>query len=337
MYIKFRTFIKGLFYQKPFIWKVFEVMQGMLFVVDYLYFFKFWGHNSRFSIKEINIEFSSKCNLRCRFCSLDHRKATTYISVGLLEKFFKNWENHRYIRSVEIINLHNGGEILMHPHWIRMLEVIKKYKDFASKRRIKFPRIYLLTNGMLLDEVAAHHIVKMNVIDVVGISMDGGTPELFEEIRRGAKWEVLYENLKIFDKLNRATGKKITLYSICCIPEQYPLNTSWMHPEFKEALSLLDRYELRRLHNWAGDIKFIPVKEKKHKIGCGLLMRQLVLLPNGDVTVCCNDLNSKGVIGNINESSLYEIYKSKRRLDYIEKHLAGKKREISLCRDCETF
>ena len=62
-----------------------------------------------------------------------------------------------------------------------------------------------------------------------------------------------------------------------------------------------------------------------------------VLLPNGDFTVCCADLNSKGVIGNINNDNLYDIYRKSQRLEMIKKFIQGKKHEIDLCKDCETF
>jgi radical SAM protein with 4Fe4S-binding SPASM domain len=110
-----------------------------------------------------------------------------------------------------------------------------------------------------------------------------------------------------------------------------------MHPQFQEIYKLLDWYELRRLHNWAGDIEEFKVPEKKHKIGCALLMEQMVLLPNGDVTICCNDLNSKSVIGNVLKTDFMDIYNCEQRVRYLKLHLQGKKDQIPLCKNCETF
>lgn len=66
-------------------------------------------------------------------------------------------------------------------------------------------------------------------------------------------------------------------------------------------------------------------------------MKQMVLLPNGDITVCCSDLNSRGVIGNLLQDDLYAIYNSKNRRRYIDLLYQGRKKEIELCKDCETF
>jgi hypothetical protein len=45
--------------------------------------------------------------------------------------------------------------------------------------------------------------------------------------------------------------------------------------------------------------------QKRFKMGCTMLIEQLVFLPIGDVTLCCNDLNSKVVIENIQMDSLF--------------------------------
>lgn len=63
----------------------------------------------------------------------------------------------------------------------------------------------------------------------------------------------------------------------------------------------------------------------------------MVLLPNGDITICCNDLNSKAVIGNITQTDFLDIYNGKTRREYLKLHLQGKKNEIEFCKGCETF
>ncbi len=337
MYIQIRTFLKRYFYQRPLLWMVLELFQGLLFVADYFYYYRLRGHQRRFSIREINIEFSNKCNLRCKFCSLDHSKEARYMTSDTLKLFLDGFLIHNQMRKVEVINLHNGGETLLHPRWEEMLQVIKEAKDLARNNGYHFPKIYLLTNGMPLTEKTVEKLLAMEVLDVIGISMDGGTPDLFEKIRVRARWSVFYKQVKNLVAINELAPSPVSLYSICCIPSQFQLNTRWMHPEFVEILKLLDRYELRRLHNWAGEVETIQPREKRHKVGCGLLMRQLVVLPDGKVTVCCNDLNSKGVVGNIRRQSIPDIYQSPERMHYLAKHLRRKKGDLELCRNCETF
>ncbi len=289
------------------------------------------------SIREVNLEFANQCNLRCQFCSLDHLKPKDLITQDILEKFLTGFIHDKRYLQIKRINLYNGGEILLHPKRLEMLTIIKKYKNLAKEKGFSFPEIHLLTNGMLLREKLAEEIIDIDVVDLLGVSFDGGTPEAFEEMRTNAKWDLFYNNVKAFDRIRKEKKSKIKMSAISCIPNGKSRNLKWMHPEFQEIYNLLDWYELRRLHNWAGDIEEFKTPQKKHKIGCTLIMEQMVLLPNGDVTICCNDLNSKSVIGNIIETDFMDIYKCEKRLSYLKLHLQGKKEQIGLCRNCETF
>ncbi len=289
------------------------------------------------SVKEVNIEFNSQCNLRCQFCSLDHLKPKQAISEEILEQFLNGFITDNRYKSIKRINLYNGGEVLLHPKRLEMLGIIKKYKDLAKQKNKHFPEVHMLTNLVLLREKLAEQIIDLDVVDLLGISFDGGNPEAFEEMRTNAKWNIFYANAKAFDRIRKEKNSKVKMSAISCIPDDKSRSLKWMHPEFQEVYKLLDWYELRRLHNWAGDIKEVKVPEKKHKIGCSLLMEQMVLLPNGDVTICCNDLNSQAVIGNILKTDFINIYNCEQRVRYLKLHLIGRKNEIDFCKDCETF
>lgn len=337
MSIKFKLFIKRLFYQKPIIWPILETIQGLIYALNYFYYYKILKGNKGMSVKEVNIEFSSQCNLRCQFCSLDHNKPKHIISEEILEKFLSGFVKDKRYGHIKRINLYNGGEVLLHPKRLEMLAILKKYKDLAKQKNLPFPEIHMLTNVMLLREKLSEEIIDLDVIDLLGVSFDGGTPEAFEEMRTNAKWNIFYDNVKAFDRIRKEKNNSVKMSAISCIPGDKPRSLDWMHPQFQELYKLLDWYELRRLHNWAGDIEEFKVPQKKHKIGCTLLMEQLVLLPNGDVTICCNDLNSKSVIGNILNTNFMDIYNCEQRVRFLKLHLQGKKDQIALCKNCETF
>lgn len=338
MYITLRDQLKHFFYRKPLIWKTLEFFQGLQYWWEYHYYYKWqWAPKSS-SIREINLEFYSACNLRCSFCGLDHNKTKEQISPEVLKRLLSTLSNDPHFRKVQVLNLYNGGETLLHPKRLEMLEIIAQHKHDANAQGKHFPEVWMVTNGMLLREKMAKSILELQVIDHMRFSLDGGTPEKYETIRVNGKWPVFYQNLKAFCQLNREMGHHTKVSSITIVEDEYPLNTSWMHPEFKELLDLMDHKELRRAHNWAGDIEELDhTLHKPHKIGCGMLMHQLVVLPNGDVTVCCNDLNSKGVVGNMMQEPLIDIAQGKERRRYLDALLQGRKQELSLCAECETF
>lgn len=335
---KFKNFFVQHIGRDTFLKPIVKFMQGASFTLNYFLFYKFKLIRNKSSITEINIEFVSYCNLRCKLCSLDHEKTKIRMSVDILKRFFENFINDTHFRSVKTIHLYNAGEVLLHPKLKVMLDIIKEFKEQAKEKNIFFPQIALLTNATILDEKKSKVLINAGIIDNIRFSMDGGSKEKFEEMRERAEWDVFVKNINVFCELNKNSVKPIQTGIITLVEYHNKLSTKWMSQEFKNLLKMVDGYELRYAHNWAGDVDIIGLKNKlNYKIGCSLLLHQLVLLPNGDITVCCADLNSKGVIGNINKENLFAIYNKPQRIQMIQKFMKNKKQEIDLCKNCETF
>jgi MoaA/NifB/PqqE/SkfB family radical SAM enzyme len=306
-----------------------------------------------------NIEFSSRCNLRCKWCSLDFDKASVNMDEALLAKALDELSS-RDEWAVGEIALHNGGEALMHPRLASMLAVI------AAKRagQTTFPLVSLLTNGVLLNHAKANAILSSGAVDLLRVSVDGGSVAAFEEIRTPAKWSRVRDNVFAFVKLNHAAARRIKTGVICVVPPDRPLTIDWMEEEFRDVLLAVDSYELRHPHNWDGSkdlglapepqsVPTVPVQlygmgrsllrrarnvvrppaTREHRV-CKFLMRELVLLPDGRVTVCCADLNARGVIGDLGRSSLHDIFDGEARTSMIDAFRRGDKASVSLCKDC---
>ena len=314
------------------------------------------------SLEWLNIEFASRCNLRCKWCSLDFDKPSVNMDEALLAKTLDQLFATPGFTVGEIA-LHNGGETLMHPRLPAMLDVI------AANRagRTSFPVVTLLTNGVLLNEAKANVILASGAIDLLRVSVDGGSVAAFEEIRTPAKWSRVRDNVYGFVKLNNAAARRIKTGVICVIPPERPMTLDWMEAEFRDVLLAADSYELRYPHNWDGskDLGLTPepppapaiplqlyrkggallrhVRDvidgrpaPEHKV-CKFLRSELVVLPDGRVTVCCADLNARGVIGNLGESSLREIFNSEQRASMLDAFRHGNKASIPLCKDCAGY
>jgi len=314
------------------------------------------------SLEWLNIEFSSRCNLRCKWCSLDFDKASVHMDEAVLAKALDElfsgggW-------SVSEIALHNGGETLLHPRLTSMLAVI------AARRagHTSFPVVSLLTNGVLLNDAKSNAILSSGAIDLLRVSVDGGSVAAFEEIRTPARWSRVRDNIYNFVKLNNAAPRRIKTGVICVVPPEQPLTIDWMEEEFRDVLLAVDSYELRHPHNWDGSRELgltpepapapgVPLQlygmgrsllrqardvitrpaATEHPV-CKFLLSELVLLPDGRVTVCCADLNARGVIGDLGKSSLRDVFDSQGRASMIDAFRQGKKSSIPLCRDCSGY
>lgn len=283
------------------------------------------------TIAEIDLEFVNYCNLRCRWCSLDHAQKKDILSEDILRRFLDDLLNDRRFRSVKKLNLFNGGETLLHPDFIGMMKIIKEYKSRFLERGRPFPAIDLLTNGTALSEGLSKKLVELDILDTMRFSLDGGSRQRFEELRKGARWDAVTKNIRDFIKINNGAVKTGI---ICIIEHGRAESTEWMSDEFKEICGLVDHVELRYPHDWMGDVKVEGYK-KVFKNYCKFLFHSLCILPNGDVVVCCGDLNGRrGVIGNLREDGLYKIYNSKKRREMRYNLLKGRRDKIELCRTC---
>ncbi len=144
--------LKARYYEHPVIWPLLKKMQELNNRAQYRWYYRRPGHQNRVSVREINIEFNSACNLRCKFCALDHTKPKQSMSPLILRRFLDQFLSDTRFHSVEKLQLYNGGETLLHPKRIDMLRIIKEYRLLAEAEGIPFPKVSMLTNGMLLRE-----------------------------------------------------------------------------------------------------------------------------------------------------------------------------------------
>lgn len=137
--------------------------------------------------KHLLIETTTRCNLRCRQCAHVIKK---YDFADLdLETF------HRLVPlflHVEQVALYGHGETFLHKQFFAMLEELKKYDIF----------VYVTTNGTLITQEIAERLVDLK-LDRLSFSLDAGTPELFNDIRLGADFHAVLDNIRLINSIKK--------------------------------------------------------------------------------------------------------------------------------------
>ena len=275
----------------------------------------------------LNIEFTSVCDLKCKMCSLDRTQPKGFMDVVLFEKILNEINTSNQIE-VENISLWLGGETLLHPNLSKMLEVLALKRNEARD----FPYVTLLTNANSLHGKTTDVLVNADAIDSILFSIDGGTKESFEALRKGAKWEKILRNIREFLKKNNELGKRIRTGMVSIIDPKTECSD-----EFLSLKRSVDEFLPRDFHNWDGSIELpLGIRARVQKTGlCYPIMRQMAIHWDGRVSPCCIDLNTRGPMGDLRDQTLYTIYHSHQRKSMIHKMLKGLRREIPLCRHCE--
>ncbi len=72
------------------------------------------------------------------------------------------------------------------------------------------------------------------------------------------------------------------------------------------------------------------------KVSCGLPFRQMIIRPDGKVSLCCNDPLGKCTLGDVSKSSLTEVWNGDEFKNVREKLLYGRG-NFPACGNCDTF
>ena len=108
------------------------------------------------------------------------------------------------------------------------------------------------------------------------------------------------------------------------------------HPELKKRTTIVLRKSEEILTSRGGDApnrndKLIFTTER-----CVLPFRQLIIRPDGKVSLCCNDPYGKMTMGDLSKQSIMEIWNGETYRKIREQILGGRGR-IEHCRTCDTF
>ena len=226
---------------------------------------------------------------------------------------------------IENIALFNNGETLLHPKLEQILEKIAELKH-----KINSP-VSLVTNATLLSPNKISQILNSKALDEIVFSLDGGNKKDYEYIRNGANWEITIKNVKKFLQLrnNKKSSIKVGIRSIF-------YKSPVFDQEYLEIVRQVDNWWPILPHSWDGTKKYEGYTFRKltKKSFCNFIFDNLAIHWNGLVSPCCNDQNSRGLIGNINHQTLKQIYLSTARRRMINLMARNQRQKIPLCCKC---
>ncbi len=250
-----------------------------------------------------------------------------------------------------------GGEPLLRKDLFEIIEII-----FRSKIRI-----YLISNGMVLDEDIARRLAEFNVN--LMISMDGSDRESYERIRKGASFKRLKESIaiakkygildscpvtigkhnyqqtyKLFEFVKNTGYKKITFLGLkpCMDYERYVLNAE----EYEEFLLSVIKYQKEYGIDVYVDEPFFKPFLKRHNVDYSANSQDGIIFTdvsrcifgeymfieiNGDVKPCTF---APVVIGNVSKKGLNEIWNDMQNSELVKKIKDFSTRE-NFCSGCE--
>jgi cyclic pyranopterin phosphate synthase len=300
----------------------------------------------------IDIDLSTKCNLRCRFCHLSFYKPKSWTQLNL-EQFLKL---DPLLKNLSSLSLFSKFEALTCRDFLKIFNVIKTYK---------IKETYFSTNGILLNEDIIDAITPS--LTYLTVSVTGFNKDDYKKNMSQDRLDIVKENLK---KLKEMKIKKNTIYPKLRISmvgmqdtlhyfndaidfaKQYDASEGVQvtyfnsHTDFMNELTPqkdMDRYykagkkalEYAKSKNikfelQGGDPFEIDeqIPENLNHKHCSLPWYRMSIQPNGDVYPCPTAYNP---VGNFFEEEIIDIWKG----DKLKKFRDGVNNPNKMNKDCK--
>ncbi len=244
-----------------------------------------------------------------------------YLSLEDFKKIIDQVGNNKLI----MLNLHKDGEPLLHKKLPEMVGYAKE-KDAAHI-------IHLNTNGILLNTAAGKGIIEQGIDDIT-VSIDAAHEETYQRLKRIKGLSKLEDNVKRIleyrDKLNGSTTIRVKIMEFEGIEQD---EISVFHDRWQ---GIADEVQVTGAHSWSGAIENIGITDEQSEVRypCALLWYMLAVNSNGKVSVCNVDWDYSGVVGNVYEQSIKEIWNSAALRNIRKAHLDGIWSTPPVCKDC---
>lgn len=266
------------------------------------------------------------CDMACIHCAhpvikKDRGYRAAFMSPEIHTKIIE--ETQRFRDRLWVFRYAADGESLLHP----------KFLDFVEEtKRAGIGPVDLTTNAQSLDEEKMRRLLEAP-IDVIDVSTDAHTKETYEKIRIKGKFDVVRANterlLQLRDELRSPTKIMVSIiHQKQALPEIQDFVDYW-NPYVDEVL-------VRGLNNDLGLVQVDETyfDEERTRWPCPQFWKRVTINMHGDVRFCVEDWRNEGIVGNLHDSSIQEIWQSALYERFRTAHLNGRWRDMTMCHKC---
>lgn len=279
-----------------------------------------WEENpANFRVRDfplhLDIEITSRCNLRCTFCDklpLLSKEQLGDMDFELYKKILDECDGGRLWG----LKLSYRGESLLHPQVVEMVA-------YAKARGVL--DVYFNTNGMLLTPELSHRLMEAG-LDRISVSVEGTDPVAFERERRGAKFGRILKNIDALMALKAKSGCSHPGVRVQTVKfpgldlEAY--RSFWLsHVDEVAAVDYKDSQDRRQdliCRDWA----------------CPQLWQRMTIEWSGAIMPCNNDDYRRLCVGNVKDRAIEACWHDPVVQRARELHQSGQSHRLAACNGC---
>lgn len=183
------------------------------------------------------------------------------------------------------------------------------------------------TNISLMSEERAEGLLRSG-LDMIDISIDGHSKEVFESIRRGLSFERVVSNTLTFIKLRDHLAPDCVIRIRMVLQDANRSEWKKFRAYWESRLSNADSVLYHPLHNWGG--KFDHAREYP-TLPCVSLWSLMVVHVDGGVPPCSG---IEDLTGSLAETPIDQVWHARTFEAMRMAHLHGDRMRIENCRNC---
>ncbi len=216
-----------------------------------------------------------------------------------------------------------AGEPFLHPQIMEFLDIAK------SRYHLK---VGLNTNGSLLNPDHNDALMAM-CIDDIGFSIDALTADSFTEITGSRK---LTDIESIVCRLIESRNQRnLTKPFVRVLIVEQETNRDQINDYVAKWVEIVDEVVVQTMRTHAGRKLAVPRTEQRRP--CRHIFDTIFIQWNGDVVICCEDWESKTVIGNAIQERLSDIWHNPIMNRFRKMQLSGNYSVPEICTSCEAW
>ncbi len=286
------------------------------------------------------IDITNRCNAKCVWCPNPDLTHVGAMDMDVYRKIIDDYGSRG-----GVVTFGTFGEPLMDKHIKERIEYLKRYP--------KIHKIEVLTNGFFLNDKMVPLLIEHGV--GVDISLDELDKQTFEDVKK-MSFDVVRNNIVAFLEMNSKAARPVpvnirikTLKTVEETLEQELFKIIASH----DCSIVLNSIDDNIISNWAGKLdKEAFIKEYAisspdktrytHKrfnqtnvAPCTQLWKWMVVYWDGKVVLCCADMFSRSIVGDLKLNSITEIWNGP-DLKKLRGQMVNRKRfEVPICQDCD--
>ena len=298
-------------------------------------------------LQNFHIELTSKCNERCIHCYIPHSQKDSEISYDLMIKTIDQCKEMGVMTLV-----FSGGEPMLHPNFCDFLRYAKD-RDFNVTVLSNLTQV----NDEIIDALKYKHISCVNV------SLYSMIPEIHDSITtikgsfektKGNIEKLINNNIPVQINCPLMKQNKDSFYEVinwgenhkCSVVVDFVimgrsdrsidnLNNRLTKDDLKFVIEKIAENSSAFRTNLRSEGVFVSCKNNVSRLDdrvCGVALTTLCMVSNGNIYPCAGW--QQYVCGNLNKSSLKEIWESSKEIQYLRQL---RLKDFKKCVDCEDY